>query len=395
MLSVMFADVAMQWQARWAGAAIGWQILGWLVCLVPPALVILLYRAELRLVRFSVARSLLAVRLSSIAAVIAVVAFQPVIHTTSTESIRGRVLVALDRSQSMTVVDPQRPLADKLRIVRALKLAGDLCSDRQLDTWIEEAAKGDVAFPGGSGATDDQARQSFSRVVQRIDALSRGQLGVAVLGENGGLLTAIEQNHDATLLGFSDSASPIKRDGLSQLAPPTGAGTDLAAPLDAANSGGDSPTVAIVLLADGRHTADASPVPKAAALGKAGVPVYSVVLGSRMPPSDLAIARVQAPATVFKGAGSRADRDRAGECPERPDHQRRSRAAWASADHRTNRASGRLAAARGAHSRSTRRAGRASTDRARSSRTRGHPSGKRFAHRDDPSRRRSSQGVID
>src|SRR5262249_22027189 len=117
-----------------------------------------------------------------------------------------------------------------------------------------------------------------------------------------GLLSAIEQNHDATLLGFSETAGSLQRDALAQLGLPTGAGTDLSAPLDVASTAADNPTVAVVRLTDGRHTTDLSPVTKAAALAKTDVPVYSVVLGSRVPPPDLAIARVQAPTTVFKGA---------------------------------------------------------------------------------------------
>src|SRR5262245_47796886 len=139
------ADATLQWQPRWAGAGPVWQLLGWLLCLATLALVVLLYRAELRLVRPSVARALLAARLASTAAVVAVLALQPVFHVTTTDKIRGRVIVALDRSQSMTIADPQRPLVDKLRIARALKLASDLCSDSQLDAWINEAgAQGQI-----------------------------------------------------------------------------------------------------------------------------------------------------------------------------------------------------------------------------------------------------------
>src|SRR5262245_59372805 len=113
---VLVADASLQWQPRWAGAAPIWQILGWLLCLAPLALIVLLYRAELRLVRPTVARALLAARIASTAAVLAVLALQPVIHVTTTDTIRGRVVVAIDRSQSMGITDPQRPLVEKLRI---------------------------------------------------------------------------------------------------------------------------------------------------------------------------------------------------------------------------------------------------------------------------------------
>src|SRR5262249_23676770 len=145
--------------------------------------------------------------LASTAAVLAVLAFQPVIHATTTETIRGRVVVALDRSASMVITDPQRPLIDKLRIARALKLATDICPDRQLDAWIEEAAaNGQVTFPLNASGTDDRVRQMFEGVRRRIDALSRGRLGDAIIGDSGRLLEAIESKHDTALIGFADTA---------------------------------------------------------------------------------------------------------------------------------------------------------------------------------------------
>jgi hypothetical protein len=296
------ADATLQWQPRWAGAAPAWQLLGWLLCLAPLALIVLLYRAELRLVRPPVARALLAARLASTAAVVAVLALQPVFHVTTTDTIRGRVIVALDRSQSMTIADPQRPLADKLRIARTLKLATDLCSESQLDSWIKEAgASGQIGFPLDGRGTDDRVRQTFDQVCRRIDALPRAGLGAAIVGESGGLLAAIEKKHDVALLGFSEAATVLPRELISQPPLKSGVGTDLGAPIDWAASG-DSPPVAVVLLTDGRHNASASPVAKAAALGQLGAPVYSILLGARVPPPDVSIARVQAPASVFKGA---------------------------------------------------------------------------------------------
>jgi hypothetical protein len=300
---IPLADAALQWQPRWAGTSAIWQVIGWVLCLFPLALVCLLYRAELRLVPLTVARTLLAVRLASTAAVLAVLALQPVVHMTTTETIRGRVVLAFDQSHSMSIADPQRPLIDKLRLVRALKLATDLCSEKQLDSWIADiAARGQVSFSLEGTGTDDRTRQTFDRVCQRIDQLSRAGLAAAVAGDSGGLLTTIESKHDVSLLGFSESAAVLPREALSQTLGSIGPMTDLGAPLDWTTASSGNPPVGLVLLTDGRHNGPASPVAKAAALGRLGVPVYPIVLGSRTPPTDVSIARVQAPASVFLGA---------------------------------------------------------------------------------------------
>src|SRR5262245_13856472 len=100
-----------------------------IVWLVPIGLMVWLYRYELRLVRSNPARLLLGLRLLTISLIVLVVGFQPVVSRVVAEAVPGRVLVALDRSDSMGVADPQRPPVEKLRLARALKLVRDICPD--------------------------------------------------------------------------------------------------------------------------------------------------------------------------------------------------------------------------------------------------------------------------
>src|SRR3954452_21406548 len=88
------------------------QVLFIVACFSPVALVGWLYRYELRLVRRSVAGLLLALRLLVVLMLVFVLAFQPVAARTTAEAVPGRVVVALDRSDSMGITDPQRPVAD-------------------------------------------------------------------------------------------------------------------------------------------------------------------------------------------------------------------------------------------------------------------------------------------
>src|SRR3954467_7504154 len=103
-----------------------------LACLVPLVLLLWLYRCELALVPRAVARALLGLRLAVLCLLLGLVCLQPIYARDRTEGLPGRVLVAVDRSDSMGVKDPQRPAADKLRLARALRLAEGVCNDGQL-----------------------------------------------------------------------------------------------------------------------------------------------------------------------------------------------------------------------------------------------------------------------
>jgi hypothetical protein len=311
-----------------------------LVCLVPVALV-LLYRYELRLIRRPVAVALLALRLLVLFVLLFVAFMQPIMARSFHEDLPGRVVIAIDRSGSMDVTDPQRPAVDKLRLARALKLAGDLCLDAQLDAWIRQYdEKGRAEWVADGDAPEDPARRRqlqedrrlHDLVCQRVDALTRAQLSQKVLGPEGaGLLPALAEKHQVDLLGFAREAweltpdqvlsqgadaprsverrpvEPAAGDGRKDMAPAITASvftnTDLSLPLARAleRSGPEQERIlGVVVLSDGRHNWGPSPVAKALELAEHKLPIYPIAPGARQAPPDIALAGLKAPPTVFK-----------------------------------------------------------------------------------------------
>src|SRR5262249_4650056 len=155
-------------------------------CLLPAILLLVLYRYELRLVRRTTALALLGLRQSALFFLLFILCLQPVLARTPKEELSSRVLVAVDRSESMDARDPQRSPLGKLFLARALKWSGDLCSDKDLDDWIqgyqEKGAPEWVArdeFPDEPAQRRQLAetrRRQHDRVCQRIDNLTRSEM---------------------------------------------------------------------------------------------------------------------------------------------------------------------------------------------------------------------------
>jgi hypothetical protein len=311
-------DAALLLIPRWGELASPLQVtLLLLVCLVPLALVVWLYRYELRLVARSTAAALLLLRLVVLFLVLFLVLLQPVVGRDVSTALPGRVVVAVDRSDSMDVADPQRPPADKLRLARALHLA-DAISPADLDDWIRRYEK-ERALTWGRD--DDEKRQVHDRLLQQVDGLTRSQVARRVLGADGvRLLDTLAARHKVDLVGFAQDAWDVRPEQLDDLfrqlrdeAPPpadkdkrppaASAYTDLRLPLEQAlkRSGEDQGKIlGVVVLTDGQHNWGPSPVKKALELGEHQVPIYPVALGSRRPPPDVALVDVKAPPAAFK-----------------------------------------------------------------------------------------------
>jgi hypothetical protein len=313
---------------RWGDGTQPLPLLLWLlVGLVPLLLVLWLYRHELRLVRRGVAVGLLGLRLLVLVLVFFLVCFQPIVAHSTSEELPGRVLVAVDRTDSMSVADPQRPNADKLRLARALKLAAGIATDADLDNWIKQyEEKGTVSWvnpsefptePGRRQALEAERRKGHDQVCERVDRLTRSQVAQQILAADGlDFLSAIAARHQVELLGFARDPWEVDVNQLDKLfAPPDPAQaaegqsaavtafTDLRAPLVRAveSSGPDQAKVlGLVLLTDGQHNSGLSPVPKALEVGEHNIPIYPIALGARQAPADISVVSVQAPTAVFK-----------------------------------------------------------------------------------------------
>lgn len=231
---------------------------------LPLALVVVLYRSELmRIARVS-ALGLLSLRLALLFAIWCMVTLQPHLETVRVEERPSRVRIAVDLSASMDVGDLQRTPDEWSALAKSLHLGAD------------------------------------------EQAISRRAIAARILGPGGlNLLERLAQKHRVEVVGFDESATPIAAPGLlARLSQETrsDAGTDLRQPLLHTPSSGGEPLLGIVLISDGQHNVGLPPLDRADELGMQGVPIFPVVLGSRLPPRDLALVDVQAPAKAFKNA---------------------------------------------------------------------------------------------
>src|SRR5258708_18868145 len=83
-------------------------------CLLLVVLSQWLYFYEIRLISRRMAAGLLSLRLGVLLLLLFLLFLQPVYGHDVTYSLPGRVVVAVDRSDSMDIVDPQRPAVEKL-----------------------------------------------------------------------------------------------------------------------------------------------------------------------------------------------------------------------------------------------------------------------------------------
>jgi hypothetical protein len=324
-ITLPFTDWSLLLSPRWGDLAPGTQIaLLALLGLIPVALVVWLYRYEMRLIRRATALLFLGLRLLVIALLWCVVGLQPVLARYTTEELPGRVLIAVDQSGSMNVPDPQRPRLDKLRLARALNLKVEGTTPAQLDAWIGHyQEKGELSAPtwvSPGEVRDDPARRrqladerraAHDKLCAAVDQLTRAEIARWLLAADGaGLLARFADKHKVELIGFDREVWEIKPKqaneqlkGKAGAERPGAAFTDLRAPLLHAleRSGPDQGrTLGLILLTDGQHNLGPSPVKKAGDLGKLGVPVYPVALGAQQAPPDVAVLEVKAPANVFK-----------------------------------------------------------------------------------------------
>jgi hypothetical protein len=296
------------------------------ICLLPIGLTALLYRYELQLIRRSVAMLLFGLRLVVLFLILFLVCLQPVFARAHVEELPGRVVIAVDRSDSTDVTDPQREPVDKLRLALGLKIARETCPEELLRDWISQyEQQGDIkTWVRDNEAPSDSARrqleterrEKFAAIVKRVDALTRTDIARLVLSDDGGaLLKSIGSKHTVEVIGFTQDAWDVKPDALPELfqrpgvkegepPPPTGAAfTDLRLPLvrALARSGtGEGKVLGVVLVTDGQHNWGQSPVKKAQELGDQKMPVFPIPLGSHKPPPDVAVVSVSAPSAVFK-----------------------------------------------------------------------------------------------
>lgn len=255
-----------------------------------------LYRLELRRVGLRAAWCLLGLRLAAVATVFLALSGSPVVVRPVREAVPGRVVVAVDLSNSVRVADPDRPLGEKLRLVRGLRLNDGVVSDDRLNDWIADVARSGLPhFPPPDTEAGAADRAAFEALVRRVDPLTRLQAVERALASDGAaLLDRLKPVHAVELVGFDLHLHtlPTDPDALrSELdrRSSTATTTDLHVPLADVQGGRSGPVVGVVLVTDGRHNAGDSPVVAARALGEQGTPVFPVNVAPRDPQPDVAV----------------------------------------------------------------------------------------------------------
>ncbi|MCI0381186.1 MAG: VWA domain-containing protein [Gemmataceae bacterium] len=227
-----------------------------LFLLAPIGLSVWLYRNELRLISRRAALLLLLLRLCVLFVLGVVTGFRPTIAYYFEEELPSRALVAVDVSRSMNVADTQRTAEEKQSIATALGLPSD-----------------------------------------KVETLTRLAI-VKKFFETSGFLSKLGKNHGVEVVGFDQNVSTFEE---SQQAARFGLGTDLNAPLGRALASAaerKGKLLGVIVFTDGQHNIGKAPTQKAKQLAQ--TPVYPVAVGSNVPPTDIAILEVKAPASAFK-----------------------------------------------------------------------------------------------
>lgn len=219
---------------------------------------------------------------------------------------RELVLPATELSRFEVERNPQRVVADLVKLARA-------ASD-----WDNEIGRAMTAQVKRLIDSGDSAVQS---ALNKFDATPRWLRAEGLLLEGrANMLGELASRHRVELVSLEGARAelvwtPRAGDALGAIdlpgsfrSLPTNQVTDLATGVtELAEKVREGDRAAVVILSDGQHNSGPSPEQMAKVLGKRGLPVFTVALGSAARPPDLAILEVNAPDTVFHEAGVKGD----------------------------------------------------------------------------------------
>ena len=290
-----------------------WTSLAVLVLVVAAAvLVFTLSKYERKLVPAHVGYGLLILRLLVIW-VIWLALLQPVLTWNIDRERTGRIVVALDLSESMSTKDRIATDAEKLRTAMGLGIIGndqnrdrwlrvlaDLEADRQ-PRWVDDT-EGTNAEQRATLAKSrkELAHESF----QKLDTLSRAEIARRLIGDKpDGWLGELQKTFNVELRIFGGKSSPSEFATLADAVtkPPEAIGitaTNLVSALQRTETD-QSPIKAFIVLSDGRETFGSDPVTTAKQWRDLDVAIYTVLIGSERRPKDIVLDTVEVPPVVY------------------------------------------------------------------------------------------------
>jgi len=294
----------------------GLESAAWLVALVlalaaAVTCIAMLFRYERQLIEKKLGYTLLTLRVT-VLAVLGLILLEPVLAWTLDVERSGRIVVAVDVSQSMETKDEQATEAEKLRTAQALGL---LREDVPVEEWCKAydekqepqwASPAEESEPAKLSALMDSRRESALGAMEEVDKLTRVEIARRLL-KNGELplLKELSRLGQVEVCLFAGEASLLDAETLDRPLEPPGDSiqwnkTDLMQVMSAAPAERKGLKLAgVVLLTDGRdnaHPNDGEYIQRFAG----GAPIYPVLVGSERRPKDLSIANLDFPPTVFQ-----------------------------------------------------------------------------------------------
>ena len=295
----------------WHGTADpSWLLSVGLLAVVAAGLIVWLYRYERQLISRTLGWTLLLLRLAVVAVVFAAL-MEPVRITEIDRERTGRILVAVDVSESMDTIDAHAQPGEQLRWARALGMIGNAEIDERLDRWQAAFDAGtEPEWVSADEAQDPQRRRQLAEarrenlygVFDQLSKLSRREIARRLL--TSGSDPILQQLGHLGLLEvslFAGQTAAIPPDDVARtLESPDDQlvreETDVAQPVSPAIGGADDvPVAGVVVLTDGRHNARESESRLIARMAGVAAPVYPVLIGSEERPKDLAFGTLDYP----------------------------------------------------------------------------------------------------
>lgn len=302
------------WQL-WRMELTTWLWVSLILTVLAGGLIVMLMQYERKLVPKSVGNTLLVLRLL-VLAVFFFTLLKPAITWELDKSSSGRVLVAIDLSESMATTDAHATNAEKLRWARALGLIGNSENSSRLDKWQEAFAKGEepewvapdeTADPERRRVLAKSRKDQLEGIFAELDKIPRKEIARRLLTEgNDPLLPELDDISSVEILVFGGKSETADEETLEGFLdqPPQSILPDISDLTQGlsptASNESSAPLMGVVLLTDGRDNAGRDATRLASRLGNARAPVFPILLGSEYRPKDLAVAHLDFPQLSFK-----------------------------------------------------------------------------------------------
>ena len=198
-------------------------ILGGLAILAAAFLLTRLLQFERQLVPPRASRWLLGLRLA-VVILLGLALAEPAMSISRDLARRGRIVIAIDRSESMTMTDVQSTSAEKLRWARGLGLIGNDRINPRLDRWIADLDAEREPRWIDPGETEDPERQkelsgirrtNLDEVLASVARLSRQQVVDRLLAPNSELVQSLSSVGDIEYRVFGGQAQAISVEAIT------------------------------------------------------------------------------------------------------------------------------------------------------------------------------------